>query len=127
MIFALLESFGQTKGNATLVEDVTLVKGSPNFSYLEYLIAILHPGFPKRRSLLKFQNVPRGCQSVSNATMYLYIYMCIHTRPVICLMLKFLSSLVPYKLTECSSHGRRVRLPVLKGIHTTISKPNGSD
>ena len=79
VIFALLsfgENFGQTKGSTTyklrVVEDVTLERGSTNFNYLEYLITSFHPGFPKKRSLLRFENVPSGCKSVSSATMFLY-------------------------------------------------------
>ena len=37
-----------------------------------YLITSFHPGFPKKRSLLRFQNVPSECKSVIHATMYLY-------------------------------------------------------
>ena len=79
VIFALLsfgENFGQTEGSTTyklrVVEDVTLESGSTNFNYLQYLITSFHPGFPKKRSLLRFQNVPSGCKSVSSATMFLY-------------------------------------------------------
>ena len=79
VIFTLLslgENFGQTEGCTTyklkVVEDVTLEKGSTNFNYLEYLITSFHPGFPKKRSLLRFENVPSGCKSINYARMYLY-------------------------------------------------------
>ena len=55
-----------------VVEDVTLERGSTNFNYLQYLITSFHPGFPKKCSLLRFENVPSGCKSVNYATMFLY-------------------------------------------------------
>ena len=99
------ENFGLTNGYTTsyklkVVEDVTLERGTTNFNNLKYLIAGFHIEYPKKRSLLRFENVPSGCKSVSDATMYIYI-MCIHTRPVPILMLKLHSSLAPYELTEC--------------------------
>ena len=79
VILALLsfgENFGPTNGYTTyklkVVEDVTLERGTTNSNYLEYLIVGLHPGYPKKRSLLRFENVPSGCKSVSHATMYIY-------------------------------------------------------
>ena len=79
VIFALLsfgENFGQIYGNTVyrlrVVEDVTLERGSTNFNYLEYLITSFHPGFPKKHSLLRFENVPSGCRSINYARMYLY-------------------------------------------------------
>ena len=66
------ESFAQTPHRLEVVEDVTLERGSMNFNYLEYLIVGLHPSFPKKRSLLKFEDVPRACSVVNSAKMYLY-------------------------------------------------------
>ena len=66
-------TFGQTTSyHLKVVEDVTLEKGTTNFNYLPYLIVGLHPDYPKKRSLLRFQDVPRGCRSVNHATMYIY-------------------------------------------------------
>ena len=66
-------TFGQTTSyHLRVVEDVTLERGTINFNYLPYLIAGLHPGHPKKRSLLRFQDVPRECRSVNHATMYIY-------------------------------------------------------
>jgi len=66
------KSFAQSPYTLKVVEDVTLERGSRNFNYLEYLIVGLHPGYPKKRSLLKFENVPYECGTVNHATMYLF-------------------------------------------------------
>ena len=73
------ESFGQNKLGPKIttyklkvVEDVTLERGSTNFNYLRYLIVGYHPGYPKKRSLLRFEDVPSGCKFVTHAKMYLY-------------------------------------------------------
>ena len=67
------KAFGQTTSHyLKVVEDVTVERGTTNFNYLLYLIAGLHPGYPMKRSLLRFQDVPNGCRSVSRATMYIY-------------------------------------------------------
>ena len=55
-----------------VVEDVTLEGGTTNFNGLEYLIAGFHIDYLKKRSLLRFENVPSGCKSVSHAAMYIY-------------------------------------------------------
>ncbi|XP_065906878.1 uncharacterized protein [Dysidea avara] len=70
----VLLSFGGESDAHTLkvVEDVTLERGSTNFNYLKYLIVGLHPNYPKKRSLLKFEDVPSRCGVVKHATMYLY-------------------------------------------------------
>ena len=68
-------TFGQTTSyRLNVVEDVTLERGTTNFNYLPYLIAGPHPGSSnlKKRSLLRFQNVPYGCGYVSRAIMYIY-------------------------------------------------------
>ena len=55
-----------------IVEDVSLERPSVNFDYLEYLLVGLHTGYPKKRSLLKFEDIPRGDGPVNYAMMYLY-------------------------------------------------------
>ena len=60
-----------------VVEDVTLERGTTNFNSLEYLITSFHPGYPKKRSLLRFEDVPSGCKSINHAMMYIY-YMYSH-------------------------------------------------
>ena len=66
------KSFAQSTYTLKVVEDVTLERGFKNFNYLEYLIVGLHPDYPKKRSLIRFENMPNGCTTVSHATMYLY-------------------------------------------------------
>ena len=56
----------------TVVEDVTLERGFKNFDYLQYLIVGLHPDYPKKCSLLRFENVSSECTTVIRATMYIY-------------------------------------------------------
>ena len=54
-------------------QDVTLERGTTNFNYLKYLIVGTHPGFPLKRSLVRFQplDVP-NCDTVWKADLYLY-------------------------------------------------------
>jgi len=61
------------------VEDVTLESSSTNYNYLEYLIVSKLPGFPNKRSLVKFENLSNACPSskIKSAKMYLY-YMYAH-------------------------------------------------
>ena len=64
-------------GNGTVyrlgvVKDVTLERGTTNYNYLQYLIVGLHPGFPKKRSLLQFEDLPSNCTKIHWAKMYLY-------------------------------------------------------
>ena len=79
----ILLSLGGTLGQTDLgpgiavyklkvVEDVTLESASTNYNYLQYLITSYHPGYPKKRSLLRFENIPSGCKSVNHAMMYIY-------------------------------------------------------
>ena len=84
VLLSLEETIGQTDlgpgitvYKLKVVEDVTLERGSTNFNYLEYLIAGFHPGYPKKRSLLRFENIPTECKSVNHAMMYIY-YMYSH-------------------------------------------------
>ena len=79
VLLSLEETIGQTDlgpgitvYKLNVVEDVTLERGSTNFNYLEYLIAGFHPDYPKKRSLLRFEDVPTECKSVNHAMMYIY-------------------------------------------------------
>jgi len=45
-----------------VVEDVW-IESSGNYNRIRYLITGKHPGYPKKRSLVKFQNVPRAAVS----------------------------------------------------------------
>ena len=134
VIFALLtfgENFGPIKGSIIyklkVVEDVTLERGYTNFNYLEYLITSFHPSFPKKRSLLRFENLPSGCRSVNYARMYLY-YVYSHKAgyqsdtqvPFITRTIRAHRVLKPRRQSEATS-------TVLKEILTTTGKPNGLD
>ena len=55
-----------------VVKDVTLERGSTNFNYLKFLLVGQHPGYPNKRSLLQFTNVPYSCRQVISARLYLY-------------------------------------------------------
>ena len=55
-----------------VVEDVWLETRSTNYNNRKWLIVGKHPEWPKKRSLVKFQNVPSACKRVNRATMYLY-------------------------------------------------------
>ena len=57
-----------------VTQDVTLERLTTNFNYLRYLIVARHPGFPNKRSLIKFENPPASCKSfqIQSAKMYLY-------------------------------------------------------
>ena len=54
-------------------QDVTLERGSTNYNYLKYLIVGTHPGYPLKRSLLRFQplDVP-NCDTILKADLYLF-------------------------------------------------------
>ena len=58
----------------SVTQDVTLERGSQNFNSLKYLIVSKHPGYPNKRSLVQFENLPSSCPSsnVISAKMYLY-------------------------------------------------------
>ena len=79
VLLSLEEATGQTDlgpgitvYKLKVVEDVTLERGSTNFNYLQYLIVGFLPGYPKKRSLLRFEDVPTECKSVNHAMMYIY-------------------------------------------------------
>jgi hypothetical protein len=55
-----------------VTEDVSLERGSWNYNYLPYLLIGTHPGFPLKRSLLKFQNIPCECTFPLKASLHIY-------------------------------------------------------
>jgi hypothetical protein len=56
-----------------VTQDVTLERGSRNFNYLRYLIVGTHPGYPLKRSLLKFHPLQvRACDRIRGAYLFLY-------------------------------------------------------
>ena len=54
-----------------VVKDVWLEGGS-NRNLQQYLIVGLHPDYPKKRSLLQFEDLPSTCTTLHWAKMYLY-------------------------------------------------------
>ena len=57
-----------------VVKDVCLERSTTNFNYLQWLIVAKHPGYPNKRSLIQFENLPRRCSAaqIRSAKMYLY-------------------------------------------------------
>ena len=57
-----------------VVKDVCLERSTTNFNYLQWLIVAKHPGFPNKRSLIQFENLPHSCSAaqIRSAKMYLY-------------------------------------------------------
>ena len=57
-----------------VLQDVTLESSTRNFNSLPYLIASKHPGYPNKRSLVQFENLPTACPAskIKSAKMYLY-------------------------------------------------------
>ncbi|XP_078342209.1 uncharacterized protein LOC144628031 [Oculina patagonica] len=55
-----------------VVQDVTLERLS-NINYLKYLIVSKHPGYPNKRSLVQFEDLPKDCPAanIQAAKMYL--------------------------------------------------------
>lgn len=51
-------------------QDVTLERGSKNFDGLEHLLTGLHKGYPIKRSLVQFQDLPSniGCEVSMRST-----------------------------------------------------------
>ena len=55
-----------------VVKDVSLERITTNYNYLQYLLVGLHTSFPKKRSLLQFEDLPSQCTTIHWAKMYLY-------------------------------------------------------
>ena len=77
--FGISTCFAQDLGAGTLyrldvVEDVCLERSSRNFDYLEWLIVGTLVQFPKKRSLIRFEDVPSSCTNVNHAMMYIYYH-----------------------------------------------------
>ena len=57
-----------------VTEDV-FVYNSGNQNHFDFLIAGNHPGYPLKRTLLKFENIPSAqCGSIQKAEMYVYYW-----------------------------------------------------
>lgn len=57
-----------------VTQDVTLQRPTSNYKWLQHLLVSNHPGWPNKRALVQFENVPRSCLSskIISAKMYLY-------------------------------------------------------
>ena len=55
-----------------VVEDVWLERSATNYNNYPYLLVSKHTQFPKKRSLVRFEDVPSSCSVVNHAMMYLY-------------------------------------------------------
>ena len=55
-----------------VLEDVFLERSTSNFNRNAWLIVGAHIQFPKKRSLLRFEDIPSACTNVNHAMMYLY-------------------------------------------------------
>lgn len=54
-----------------VVEDVW-VEGSGNYNSYQWLLVGTHAGYPKKRSLIRFEDIPDDCKTVNFAVMYIY-------------------------------------------------------
>ena len=64
---------GDTLCRLSATEDV-FVYDSSNQNNFNFLIVGLHPGFPLKRTLLKFEDIPSTCQVLHRATMYVHYW-----------------------------------------------------
>ena len=55
-------------------QDVCLETSNTNYNSLQWLIVARHPGYPNKRSLIQFDNLPNSCSAaqIRSAKMYLY-------------------------------------------------------
>ena len=56
-----------------VTQDVWLESGS-NYNSYEYLIVSKHPGYPNKRSLVQFDDLPSNCSSSQMQSAYMYLY-----------------------------------------------------
>ena len=55
-----------------VVKDVSLERTTTNYNYMQYLLVGFHTGYPRKRSLLQFEDLPSQCTTIHWAKMYLY-------------------------------------------------------
>ena len=55
-----------------VIEDVWLKKPTKNYNGSQYLIVAKDVDSPKKRSLLRFEDIPSACTNVTYAKMYIY-------------------------------------------------------
>ena len=55
-----------------MVEDVWLEQPTVNYNSYPWLIVSKHTEYPKKRSLIRFEDIPSSCTTVNHAMMYIY-------------------------------------------------------
>lgn len=55
-----------------VVQDVWLEQPDVNYNSYKWLLVAKHPDYPKKRSLLQFEDIPSNCTTVNHAMMYVY-------------------------------------------------------
>ena len=55
-----------------VVEDVWLERPTVNYNSYQWLIVSKHISYPKKRSLIRFEDIPSSCTKVNHAMMYIY-------------------------------------------------------
>ena len=61
----------------TCLLDVTgdvFVYNSGNQNHYDFLIVGIHPGYPLKRTLLKFEDIPSSCHAIETANAYVYYW-----------------------------------------------------
>ena len=74
-VFPIAASSAQDAGflyRLNVVEDVWLEQPTTNNNGSQYLIIAKHVGYPKKRSLLRFEDISSACTNVNYANMYIY-------------------------------------------------------
>lgn len=97
-----------------VVQDVSLA-GSSNYNNLEHLIVSKLPGFPNKRSLVQFEDLPLRCSS-SQILQRCTCTMCTHIKRAGILSPILLSSHAIWRCTWSKKGGVK-----LKQQHTTVS------
>ena len=95
-----------------VTQDVTLERGSVNFNSLEYLIVSKHPGYPNKRSLVQFEDLPRSCPSSNILSAKMHLYYEYSTKQVVVLSKLFLLFHAICECTWLKNHGTNLKRPV---------------
>ena len=64
--------FTQKTFRLPVTEDVWIETSHGNYNNYPWLLLGTHPGFPLKRSLMKFQDIPRECSILYKATLHLF-------------------------------------------------------
>ena len=79
MFIVFLEGFTGDLGNGIVTrleatQDVWLERGDVNYNSHEVVLVGNHYGYPKKRFLIQFENLPSKCKPVKCAKMYLFFF-----------------------------------------------------